>query len=412
MSDKQTYTALLALTEPWYIGRIDADVPNEEFHIFIEHRHAQLPCPECGKICNVYDHAEERVWRHLDLWQCKTLLHARMPRTDCAEHGIKRVNIPWAEPGSRFSLRMERHIIETIKACETVRAACTLLDVGWDQVRGVMERAVERGEARKQAAPIRYLGIDEKAILKGHRYATLIYDIDRGVVDEVTKDRTIESLKAYYSTRSSAQIAAIDAICMDMWEPYRQATFQCVPLSGSMIVHDRFHIIAHMNKALNEVRAEEARELAAKGDKSLKGTRQLWLWGEENVPTKREPGFAVLKRSDLRTAGVWAGKENLRRLWCHRSEKAARKHFATWHRWMTDLGHKAVTRVADMIKDRLDQVVSYCHHPISNGVAEGLNSKIMGIQRRARGYRHFETFRMAILFFCGGLDLMPSAHTH
>ena len=97
-------TALLRLNEPWYIARIDVAVAAEEVHVFVDHRPGRLPCPDCGKACLIEDHAEERIFRHLDLWQAKTFIHARMPRTNCGEHGIRRVALPWSEPGCHFTM--------------------------------------------------------------------------------------------------------------------------------------------------------------------------------------------------------------------------------------------------------------------------------------------------------------------
>ena len=127
----------------------------------------------------------------------------------------------------------------------------------------------------------------------------------------------------------------------------------------------------------------------------------------ENVPKHRAKAFAKLKNSDLATAEVWAQKENLRRLWSHESVRDARKHFKAWAKWVRQAGRKRVIKVADMIESRLEDVISYCQHPISSGPLEGMNSIIMAIQRAGRGYRHAETFGVAIMFFCGGLRMAP-----
>ena len=162
-----------------------------------------------------------------------------------------------------------------------------------------------------------------------------------------------------------------------------------------------------MNEALNDVRKGEARKLTDANDRTLVGSRQLWLWGEENIPEKRLPEFEKLKKSDLATAEVWAQKENLRRLWDHTGVRAARKHFKAWATWVRNSGRARVTKVANMIESRLDDVISYCKHPITSGPLEGMNSIIMAIQRAGRGYRHAESFGIAIMFFCGGLDMAP-----
>ena len=129
------------------------------------------------------------------------------------------------------------------------------------------------------------------------------------------------------------------------------------------------------------------------------------MWSEENIPEKRLPEFEKLKKSDLATAEVWAQK--MRRLWDHTGVRAARKHFKAWATWVRNSGRARVTKVADMIESRLHDVISYCKHPITSGPLEGMNSIIMAIQRAGRGYRHAESFGIAIMFLCGGLDMAP-----
>lgn len=408
MSDPKIYTQLLRLSDPWYISRLEVDVPGEAAHVFIDHRHVQLPCATCGRLCNVRDHAEERVFRHLDLWQCTTWLHAQMPRTDCPEHGVLRVAVPWAEPGSRFSLHFEGRVIMALQACKTVTGASSLMRISWDEAHGIMTRAVARGLLRREEVDMPHLAVDEKSYGRGgNKFVTILMDLKRGVVYGTSPGRSKASLSGLLKTLSARQTTAVSAIAMDMHDPYRDAVRDGFPQPGPAVVHDRFHIAKHMNEALNDVRKSEARTLADSDDDLLIGTRQLWLFGEENVPKKRQAEFAKLKRSDLATAEVWAQKENLRRLWDHRTTRDARRHFTAWASWVRNAGRARVIKVADMIESRLNDVISYCKHPISSGPMEGMNSIIMAIQRAGRGYRHAETFGTAILFFCGGLSLAP-----
>lgn len=407
MADKQLLTALLRLQEPWYIAGIDVDIANEEAHVQVSHHQGRLPCPTCGKSCLVEDHGEERVIRHLDLWQAKTFIHVRPPRTRCPEHGVLRVALPFAEPGSRFTMAFEERTIATILACQTVQGASDLLRISWEEARGIMERGVKRGLSRRDAEVIRYLGVDEKAIRKGHRYVTILTDLAGRRILEVTPERTQASLVRALESLDKCQIAGVEAVSMDMWEPYRTAVDASFPIPRPAVVHDRFHIISHANAALNDVRKEEARALAKEGRTDLVGMRQAILFGEENLPERHEPSIAVLKASDLRTAKGYALKENLRRCWDHRLERTARQHFLSWIRWAKRSALKPFGKVADMIAGRLDDIVSYFSHPITNGPQEGMNSKLMSVIRAGRGYRHHETFRMAALFFLGGLDMTP-----
>lgn len=406
MTDTAIYTQLLSLKHPWYISKIDVDVAGEAAHIFISHHHGQLPCPKCAKLCNVRDHAEERVWRHLDLWQCSSWLHASMPRTECPEHGVLRVEVPWAEPGSRFSMAFEGRVILALQACKTVAGATEIMRITWDEAHGIMNRAVPRGLVRRKETKMPHLAVDEKSYGQ-KKFVTILMDLDRGVVHGTAPGRTKLSMISTLKALTSAQVSAVDAIAMDMHDPYRDAVREFFPQPGPAVVHDRFHIAKHMNEALNDVRKEEAAKLATEDDRTLIGSRQLWLFGEENIPKHRTKTFAKLKNSDLATAEVWAQKENLRRMWSLKSIREARKHFKAWATWVRQAGRKRVIKVADMIASRLEDVISFCRHPISSGPLEGMNSIIMAIQRAGRGYRHAETFGVAIMFFCGGLQMAP-----
>jgi len=156
-----------------------------------------------------------------------------------------------------------------------------------------------------------------------------------------------------------------------------------------------------------EVRLREHRRLSSWGCQLLKGTKHWWLYAQQNLPDRYRAGFAKVKDRNLQTARAWAIKETLRELWDYRSITWAGKFFGRWFGWAKRSKLKPVKGVADMIKTRLAQVLNYCRHQITNGVAEGLNSKIMTIKRKCCGFRNVENFKTAIYFHCGGLDLYP-----
>jgi transposase len=408
MRDTQLYQQILGLAEPWFVGRVELKMEEGRVDIFVEHQaEAGWQCPECGKACRLYDHTDERVWRHLDSCQLKTYLHARVPRTGCAEHGIRKVKLPWAQTRSRFTLLMERMIIDVIRQCSTITGACAIMRVSWDEAWGVMQRAVERGRERKQAAVVRHVGVDEKAFRKGHSYLTVVCDLERSTVEHVAEDRTAEALGGYWSSLTPVQREGVEAVAMDMWEPYVRATLDGLPLAGQKIVFDRFHIMKQMNEAVDKVRLGEHRRLSSWGCDLLKGTKHWWLYGKENLPDRYRQDFAELKARNLQTSRAWAIKETLRELWDYTSPAWARKFFDKWFGWAKRSRLTPVKKVADMIKGRLDNVLSFCRHRITNGVAEGLNSKIMTIKRKCCGFRNVENFKTAIYFHCGGLDLYP-----
>src|SRR5262249_22169055 len=156
--------------------------------------------------------------------------------------------------------------------------ATRLLRISWDEAWHLMERAVVRGQRRKRRRVISHLGVDEKAIAKGHKYFTLVCDLDRGTVEYVAEDRKEESLSGFYQTLSAKQLAKIEAIAMDMWEPFVTATKAHVPGAEQKIVFDRYHIMQHMNQAVDEVRKREHQALRKAGEETLTGTKYLWLY--------------------------------------------------------------------------------------------------------------------------------------
>ena len=408
MLTNETFSRLLNLPAPWSIARMELSTTPAEAHVWVEHGNGRMPCPTCQCPCPVHDHAKERVWRHLDLWKAQTFIHARLPRVRCAEHGVGQITVPWASPFLNMTMDLESAVITQVLACKTVSGACAVLRMGWDQVRGVMERAVERGLARRADADVTYIGVDEKALLKRHRYVTLVYDLQRKVVLDVMPERTEESLLSFYRTWKPARLANIRMITMDMWGPYKTATLKMVPLAWDKIVHDRFHVAQHMGKAVDRVRIDEHRRLMESSDKTLVGTKHWWLYGQENLPRHLLADLANLVASDLQTAKAWTIKEHLRHLWAMTSVEAARDYAIAWARAAKDTGLKPVIAVADLVLNHLDQIVNFARNSVTNAGAEGINSIVMTLQRAARGYRTWKTFRMAILFVCGGLALYPT----
>lgn len=408
MQDTRLYQQILGIADPWQVARVALDVQQQQVDVFLEHQaDASFSCPTCHKPCPLYDHASERIWRHLDTCQFQTLVHARIPRIDCSEHGVMNVQLPWGDKNSRFTLLMERLIIDLLLACQNIQSVCRLIKIGWEQAARVMHRAVERGLLRKESMPIRYLGVDEKAFKKGHHYLTVVSNLEEGSVEYLCEHRTSESLAGYYQKLSETQKNSIQAVAMDMHQPYVQATSEHLPEGGQKIVFDRFHIMKNANQALDRVRQGEQFELSRKRDDTLVRTRQMWLWSEENLPEKYQDRFKTLKDQDLKTAKAWALKEHLRRLWDQPGAAEAGSFFDHWHQWVQKTKLGPMMRLAKTLKSKLDQIVSYCRHPITSAGCEGLNSKITSVKIRAAGFRNLERFKTAIFFYCGKLQLYP-----
>jgi len=408
MQDTKLYEQILGLKDPWKVSRVEVNVDRQEVGIWVEHApEASFACPVCGKGCGLYDHAPQRSWRHLDTCQFQTHLHARVPRVSCPEHGVVNAEVPWGAKSSRFTLLMERLIIDLLQACQNIQSVCRLIQISWGAVASVMARAVERGQRRKAPTAIAYMGVDEKAFKKRHQYITVVSDLENGSVEYVAQHRTSESLAGYYLQLSDQQRQGIQAVAMDMCRAYEHATTQHLPDGEKKIVFDRFHIMRNTNEALDRIRQSENWELSRQKDQTLARTRQLWLWSQENLPEKYQDRFAQLKTLDLKTAKAWALKEHLRRLWDQPDVAAARRFFGHWKRWVQRTKLPPMIHLARTLESKLEKIVSYCRHPITSAGCEGLNSKIATVQKRAAGFRNIERLKTAILFYCGKLDLYP-----
>jgi transposase len=381
MRDITLWTRLLALEKPWTIERVVLDAHRRSLDVRLVHRrNAAFPCPECGRRAPLYDHAPARSWRHLDHGDCLTHLHAQVPRVDCPAHGIRRVHVPWALPGARFTTAFERHAIDVLLEAD-ITGATRLLRISWDEAWHIMERAVERGLRAKERRVIAHLGVDEKAVAKRHRYVTLVCDLDRGTVEFIADDRKKASLDAYYESLSKEQLAGIEAVAMDMWGPFIASTVAHVPSGRSKIVFDRFHIMKHVSEAVDAVRKAEHRRLRGEGDETLKGTKYLWLYAKENLPEWERDRFAALRALHLKTGRAWAIKESLRALWGYRRKRWALRHWRRWYFWATHSRLEPMVKVARMIRGHLDNVLTYFDHRITNATSEGLNSKIQTVKK-------------------------------
>ena len=328
----------------------------------------------------IYDHAPTRCWRHLDHGEHMTWLHARLPRVYCLEHGLRRVAIPWALPEARFTTAFERHAIDVLLEADVLGAA-RLLRVSWDEAWHLMERAVERGQKAKKRRVITHLGVDEKAVAKRHRYVTLVCDLKRGTVEYVAKDRKKTSLDAYYQSLTKRQLNGIQAVAMDMWDPFVASTKEHLSDGANKIVFDRYHIMTHMLKAVDQVRKSEHRQLQADDDDTLKGTKYLWLFSQENLPQKWEERFELLRAMHLQTGRAWAIKEALRELWSYEKKGWALRYWKWWYYWATHSRLPSVVQAARTIQTHLANVLTYFDHRITNATSEGINSKIQTLKK-------------------------------
>ena len=408
MQDQELYRRILGIEAPWQVERVELQLEQGEVHVFLEHEdQREWACAECGALGPLYDHQAERQGRHLDTCQYHTILHAAPPRSQCREHGVRVVKLPWAEANSRFTALMEGLAIAWLKHASQ-KAVAEQLHLSWDEMHGIMERAVKRGLARRQAEAIPQLGVDEKAFRKGHKYLTLVNDLQQNRVLYVAEGREQSSLDGFWATITEEQQNSIQAIAMDMWDPYVDSVRNHVKEADKKIVFDKFHIAQHLGEAVDRVRRREHKQLKAEGDERLTGTKYDWLRNPATMDAEQRREFANLQQSELKTARAWALKETAMALYNYVYEKPARKHFQWWYNWAIHSRLEPMKEKARMLKRRFENIITYLRHQITNAASESLNAKIQWVKYTARGFRNKQNFINAIYFHCGGLDLAPS----
>jgi len=411
MDDRALYQQILGVQEPWRVDRVDLQLDQGEVHVWVF-----LPpktrwvCPECLERAPIHDH-QDRSWRHLDTCQYKTVVHARVPRLKCPNHGIRQLQVPWAERGVRFTALFEALVIGWLRHA-SILAVSRQFALSWDEVSGIMERAVRRGLARRQAEVVTHLGIDETSFQKRHEYVTVVSDLEQGRVLFVADDRKRESIDRFWEGCTPEQKQGVEAVAMDMWEPYIRSTLDHVPGAEDKIVFDKFHVAKHAGDAVDKVRRDEHRELRADGKDWLKGTKHDWLRNPRNFALDKWRAFLKrMRHHHLRTARAWAIKENLMTLFDYVYPGVADRHFQEWFRWARRSHLDPVKKLALTLKRHWHNIRTYFRHHITNAGAESINSLIQRAKAMARGFRNRDRFRMVILFHCGGLDLSPATST-
>jgi len=410
MHDRELYSRILDIKAPWEV--VDVELRREEREVLIRVEwipSSSLECPECGGACPGYDRRERR-WRHLDTCQYKTILHATVPRVRCPEHGVQQVRVPWAEPGSRFTALFERLVIDWLKEAST-SAVAEQFDLSWDEVDGVMQRAVARGLSRREEQRPKRLGVDETSFQKHHEYVTVISDMTRGVVVDVLEDRTQKTLETALMGLGSDVLEGLECIAMDMWHPYINAVKLVVPKATDKIAYDKFHIIKHLGDAVDKVRRQEHRALVAEGIDALKGSKYLWLRGGERLERDEKQTMAELETAAVRTARAWSIKELARQLWQYATKGWALRGWRRWYLRAIRSRLEPIKKVARMIWKHIDGVVNGIVKNVTNAKAEAINTKIQSLKKTACGFRNRSRFRAAILFHLGGLDLYPELAT-
>jgi transposase len=392
------------------VTAVAKDEAARKITIRIEHDPEKtLACPICAQRTKLYDH-RVRVLRYLDTCQYETFLEVHVPRIECKRDGVQQIQIPFAEKHSRFTSRFERAIIVWLQDCP-IRIVAKNFKLSWDEVDGILQRAVQRGLARRKCQPVKNIGIDETSYQKRHEYVTIVLDKDRDRVIDVLDDRKAETLGTWLKTQGNSDLSGLESISMDMWDPYIKAVKEAIPDAQDKIVFDRFHVSKHFNEALDKVRRREHNTFMKEaGESPLSKSRFQWLINSnrtDNRSSKRKT-FLSLSRLNLETARAWRIKKKKKSLWEYMYMKVAEEA------WKKLLRRISLCRIPEIIKAGLTVRNYFWGIPNAirlhetNGIVEAKNNCIQRIKRMACGFRNRNRFKNAILFHLGNLDLFPS----
>jgi transposase len=405
MRDIDLYAQILNIQAPWTVEDVELDQSGGEVRVHVARDEAApLECPECHQAVPGYD-TRQRQWRHLDTCQLRTLLVADVPRVNCPEHGVRQIDVPWAEENSRFTALFEALVIDWLQEA-SIQAVSQRLGLSWDVVDGIMQRAVKRGLARRDPVASTALAVDEKAYKKRHNYLTVVSDGIR--VLHVAEGRREDSLGAFFETLTPEQKRRIRWVSMDMWSPYIRATTRHLPHGARKIAFDRFHVAKQFNEAVDLVRRKEHKALVQEGDHRLKHTKYHWLRGGGPRKEAEQERFDQLRQQELRTARAWAIKETAADLWDYRNRDSARTAWQRLLGWMARSRLQPMVKLGQTVRNHLSGILNAVMAGASNSLAENFNNRIQKIKARANGFRNRQRLINAIYFHLGGLDLHPA----
>lgn len=409
MKDTQFYEQLLGLSKPWSVEKVDLTLQGTGGWVTVHvrcDRGTAWGDPEApGQRAHVHGWVR-REWRHLDTCQLETRIVAEVPRVKYGSGRVEEVVVPWAERYSRITKLMEGFVVQLLEAASNVKRVAELLRLDWHTVNDIIGRAVERGMRRRDAQPVRHVGLDEKSFARHHNYASVLTDIGGARVLDVVRGRTLEAAQELLGTLTLEQRQGVRAAVTDMWPGYMSAIGAM--LGQADIVHDKFHVSKYLNEAVDKVRRGEHKKLRAQGESPLTGTKYHWL---KTIPDKRSTealAFRHLYQANFKTSRAWALKESFVAFWDYRYAASAANYFDSWATRTMRSRLEPMKDVAKMLRRHRQGLLNYTKHRITNAAAEGFNSIIQTIKANARGFRNFANFRTRILFFCGKLDLRPA----
>jgi transposase len=378
-------------------------------------------CSGCDQPGPTYDTQAPRRFDFVPLWGMAVVLIYALRRIDCPRCGVKVERVPFLAPGSKspMTLALTLFLARWAKRLSWQEVSVAFW-VSWDSVYRAVEQVVAYGLEHRDLTGIGAIGVDEVAYAKGHHYATLTYQLDQGRrrLLYVSEGRTVKSLLRFFlmlkkagKQRGEDLIGGIRFVCSDMWRPYLKVIAKKLP--GAWHILDRYPLVANLNKALDQVRAEEARHLAKQGWDVLKGSRWLLLRRRKRLTGKQRFKLRQILQYDLKTVRAYILEEGLQALWEYRSPTYAGRFLDAWCRQAMRSRLEPIKKVARSLRQHRESILNWfrARKQYNSGIVEGLNGRVKLRFRKACGFRTFQAVEVALYHELGDLPEPESTHT-
>lgn len=375
-------------------------------------RNSRAICSGCGERRPGYDRLPPRRFEYVPLWGMLVFFVYAMRRVDCPPCGVVVERVPWCEGKQQLTTTYRWFLAKWARRLSWAETA-RVFSTSWEKVFRAVEMAVEWGRAHVDLSEITAIGVDEIAWRKGHLYLTMVYQIDTHCrrLLWVGKDRKSETLERFFGWLGEKRSGELTFICSDMWRPY----LEVIARKAGQAIHvlDRYHIVAHLNKAIDKVRAEEAKQLKREGyEPHLKSSRWLFLKRPENLTGKQEDKLSDLIRYNLRTVRSYLLKEDFQRFWDYQSPHWAGLFLDKWCTRVMRSRLEPMKQVAKMVRRHRELILNWfrAKGTMSSGIVEGFNNKAKLITRRAFGFRSPRAAEIALLHGLGNLPEPELTH--
>ena len=354
-------------------------------------------CSACGSANVVLKGGKQRWFRSLPIGGKQVTIAFRVPRVKCGDCGaLRQVVIGFADPRRSYTRALAEYVLD-LSRLMTIQDVALHLKISWDVVKEIVKGDLQRRFSKPKLKHLRQIAIDEISIGKGHRYLTIVLDLENGVVVHVGQGKGGDALKDFW-TRLRRSRAKIEAVATDMSPAYIEAV--TTHLSSAALVFDRFHVIKLYNDKLSDLRRAMYRELTDTMQKEvLKGVRWLLLKRPETLdPARNEPKrLQEALRLNQPLAIVYYLKEELNEIWEQDDQETAQSLLMDWITYAESTGIAMLKTFAKTLRLHAWRILAWYDHPISTGPLEGTNNKIKTMKRQAYGFRDQEYFRLKIL---------------